>query len=288
MSVTKVKFLGKILSSIDRLPPFPMVALKVVQMARDENVSMKEIARVVELDPSITANVLKWCNSPYFGLTRKITSVQEALVYLGGKNLIEVVLMSSCEPYLKGKVEGYELDEGELWRHSVGCAILAQLLGRKAGFKDETLLFTGGLLHDIGKIVLAAFIKDAYLKIKELIAAGKDFLEAEREIVGIDHARLGARIGQKWKFPEEIINIIAFHHRPEMINKPAVALVHLADAGTLMLGVGAGVDGLAYRASPKAYRMVGLKEKDLMACMADLWEELDKIEEMIGLKKAEN
>jgi len=280
----KVQKIHQILNSIDRLPPFPFVALKVVAMARDENTSLTEIAKVVELDPSITANVLKWCNSPYFALRRKVTSIEDALVYLGAKHLIEIVMMSSCEPYLRGNVEGYDLKEGELWRHSISCAILAQLLAKKTGYARETLLFTGGLLHDIGKIVLAKFVKDAFIEINKLIADGKDFLEAEKEVLGMDHAVLGGRIGKKWNFPEEIVNIIAFHHKPELIEDPAVAFVHLADAGTLMLGIGAGVDGLAYRAKEEAYKLLGLKERDLMACMADLWAELEKIEEIVSFK----
>ena len=271
----------RIINSIDRLSPFPLVAMKVISMARDENISMKEIAKVVQYEPSITANVLKWCNSPFFGLRRKITSIHEALVYLGAKHLIEIVILSSCAPYLDKNVVGYGLEQGELWRHSVACAILSQILAKKVGYQEKTLLFTGGLLHDIGKIVLSEFVKEALLKIRILIARGKDFLEAEREVLGMDHAELGAKIGEKWNFPEEILRVIAYHHRPEETKDPAVALVHIADVGVLMLGIGAGVDGLAYKAKDEAYKLLGLKEKDLMSCMADLWAELEKIEETI-------
>ena len=271
----------RIINFIDRLPPFPFVAMKIISMARDENISMKEIAEVVQHDPSITANVLKWCNSPFFGLRRKVTSIHEALVYLGIKYLIEIVMLSSCASYLDKKLVGYELEQGELWHHSVACAILSQILAEKVGYQEKTLLFTGGLLHDIGKIVLGEFVKEALLKIKMLIARGKDFLEAEREVLGMDHAELGAKIGEKWNFPEEILRLIAYHHRPKETKDPAVALVHIADAGVLMLGIGAGMDGLAYKAKDEAYKLLGLKEKDLMSCMGDLWAELVEIEETI-------
>ncbi len=273
----------KIISTVERLPPFPLVALKVVAMARDENVSIKQIAEIVQYDPSITANVLKWCNSPYFGLRQKVTSIKQALVYLGGKNLVEIVMMSSCKPYLDKKVVGYELEKGELWRHSVGCALLAQILAEKASCGDKkTILFTGGLLHDIGKLVLSEFVEDAVVQIKGLIEEGKDFLEAERKVLGMDHAEIGAKMAERWNFPEELIQIIRFHHQPELIKDPATALIHLADVGVLMLGIGAGLYGLAYKAKNGAYKMLGLKERDLMSCMAELGAQLQRIEALVN------
>ncbi|MDL1957102.1 MAG: HDOD domain-containing protein [Candidatus Desulfofervidus auxilii] len=278
-----MKKIEKILDNIKRLPPFPLVALKIMHIAMDEEVSVQEIVEIIQYDPSITANVLRWCNSPYFGLRRKITSMKEALVYLGSKHLLEIVMLSSCAPYLEKSVAGYELAQGELWRHSVACAIMSQILAKKIK-EDDAVVFTGGLLHDIGKIVLSEFVKDTFDKIIQLVKKGYDFLSAEKEIIGMDHAELGGRIGEKWGFPEEITKIITYHHQPEEINDVHVSLVHLADVGVLMLGIGAGADGLAYQGKKEAYELLGLRETDLMACMAELWVNLEKVENIVNFK----
>jgi len=278
-----MKKIEKILDNIKRLPPFPLVALKIMHIAMDEEASVQEIVEIIQYDPSITANVLRWCNSPYFGLRRKITSIKEALVYLGSKHLLEIVMLSSCAPYLEKSVAGYELAQGELWRHSVACAIMSQILAKKIK-EDDAVVFTGGLLHDIGKIVLSEFVKDTFDKIIQLVKKGYDFLSAEKEIIGMDHAELGGRIGEKWGFPEEITKIITYHHQPEEINDVHVSLVHLADVSVLMLGRGAGADGLAYQGKKEAYELLGLRETDLMACMAELWVNLEKVENIVNFK----
>jgi len=278
-----MKDIERVLEGIKKLPPFPLVAIKVAHMATDENVSMHEIAAIIKYDPAITANVLRWCNSPYFGLRRKVTSLKEALVYLGGKHLLKVIMLSSCSTYLKRPVIGYKLEGGELWRHSVACAIMSQILAKKLK-EDDAVVFTGGLLHDIGKLVLSEFVKEAFDEIIRMVRGGYDFLTAEKKIIGMDHAELGGKIGKKWEFPEEIIKIIAYHHQPEEINDVYVSIVHLADVSVLMLGIGAGADGLAYQGKKEAYELLGLEESDLMVCMTELWTELGKVEEILRLK----
>ena len=151
-----------IIKEIDKLRPVPKVANKVMSIARDPQSSMSQLSEVITYDQALTANLLRMCNSAYFGLPSKIDSVHQAIVYLGMDQLIDLVLMSSGVENLKGKQEGYDLDEGELWRYSVSSALLARELAEKKGSENNHLIFTAALLKDIGKVVLNQYRHNLY------------------------------------------------------------------------------------------------------------------------------
>ncbi len=273
----------KIISSIEQLPPFPQVALKVMEMVQDEDISFRELAKVIQLDQSMTANLLKICNSPFFGLRRKVSSVQEALVYLGQKYFMEVIMEMASAGYFREGQRGYDLAKGELWRHSVACALASQLLEKEIGLQESSLLFTTALLHDIGKVVLSEFVAEALEDIRRRVDEGASFLEAEEEVLGVDHAALGGMIAERWSFPEEMVRAIRLHHRPEEDWEGLTPLVYLADILCLQMGIGTGVDGLQYRAKDEVLRRFGLGDRDLMGVMVELEARLEQAEAMINL-----
>jgi len=280
-----MKDVQEIINSVEKLPPFPQVALRVMEMVQDEDVSFGKIAEVVQYDQAITANVLRVCNSPFFGLRRKISSVKEALVYMGQKYFMEVVVGMASSQYFRQGQEGYDLAQGELWRHSVACAIASRLLSRKLGRPEDQLLFTTALLHDIGKVVLSHFVAEAFDEIRRRVEKGLSFLEAEEAVVGIDHATLGGKIAKRWAFPEEMTRAIVLHHRPELApeDDAITPLIYLADLLCLQMGIGTGADGLLYRAKEEVLRKFDLRERDLLEVMGELPAEMERAAEMIKL-----
>jgi putative nucleotidyltransferase with HDIG domain len=277
-----MKALEEVLSRIKELPPFPLVVLKVWELIGKE-APFKEIAQVVELDEALTSEILKIANSPFFGLKRKISSVQEAVVYLGEKYLLEIVTRSASKRYYQSAHEGYELQRGELWKHSVACALASEALNKRLKQKSDHVLFTAALLHDIGKIVLNSFVKEAFDEIIKRVKGGLTFVEAEREVLGIDHAEIGGQIAKRWNFPEEIIDAIQYHHEPRK-GGPYARKVHICNVLCSSLGIGAGVDELYERFESELLKELGLNRRDVMALLFDLYQLYEKTQSLFSME----
>lgn len=278
--------LEEVLVLIEHIPPFPKVAQKVMDLLQDPNSTATQLAEVIQFDAAITANVLKICNAAYFGLPRKVSSLDEGLVVIGQDVLKDIIITSSSAKFFKGKVgAGYDLGDGELWKHSVACGIMAKLLVSTADGLDASSVFTAALLHDIGKRFLSTFIADDYQKIIQLVQHEQyTFEAAEHEIVGIDHAKLGGIIFKKWGFPEDMKDAVENHHMPDALERDDLtALVSLANAIVLSMGIGVGVNGLATAIDGAGLKRFGLTMDKIQLYMVDLLGEMDKAQEILNL-----
>ena len=278
--------LEEILQLAKHVPPFPKVAQRVLAMIEVKGVKAKELAEVIQYDAAITANVLKSCNAAYFGLPRKVSSLDEALVVIGHDVLKDIIITSTSARFYKGKVgEGYCLEQGELWKHSVASGIMAKRMVPFFKGVDGGTAFTTALLHDIGKRFLSAFVADEFEAIMRKVGEENcSFVAAEKEILGATHADLGAMILEKWEFPAEMIEAVKLHHDPEAMNgSPLTALIALSNALVITMGVGVGADGLASEIQGAALKRFGISDTDLQLCMADLLVEMEKAEELFNL-----
>lgn len=274
--------IGQITSDIKKLPPFPDTARKLLDLLNDPTSAMKDLIEVISFDQAVTTNLLRYCNSAYVGLRRKVGSVREAVVLLGQQKLSEIVMAECISTYYRDAGNGYALVPGELWKHSVACALSSQTLTRKLGWPDDPFLFTSALLHDIGKAILSTYVRHEYEKILQAIRESNcTFVEAEKEIIGIDHAQLGSQILTAWNFPTDLIAPIATHHQPKQEDKVS-CIVHLCDVMTIMTGIGTGY-GLAEHGQDDAMKTLGLTVLELQACMAEVWEELNKAKSLLSV-----
>jgi putative nucleotidyltransferase with HDIG domain len=149
---------------------------------------------------------------------------------------------------------GYGLVAGALWEHSVTVALACQFLGQHCAVAEPGVLFTAGLLHDLGKVVLNEYVAAEYTEIMERVQGqNASFLAAEQDVLGFTHAEIGARLAQNWNLPEPIVRCVRHHHDPDALDEPDVLvdLVHLSDSIGLLMGIGCGeADGLAYVVRP--------------------------------------
>lgn len=276
-----------IINGIDTLKPIPPVAAQIMALAEDEYSSMSDFADLIVHDPSITASLLKICNSAYFGLSRQIESVRDAITLLGLDQIIELILLNGTAENFKDEPDGYGLGEGELWHHAVLSAHVAKVLAENTGrTSNKHLIFTAALLKDIGKIIMGRYVAFSYEKINILVhSKGYSFNEAEKEIIGMNHEELGARIGKKWRFGDKLIYMIRNHHMTDETcrNDPETALVYLADIVCMMIGFGTSLDGLAYRFYGEVLDRMNLTEKDLQNVIFDTGESRQKIEKLLNL-----
>lgn len=278
--------LDEIISIVKHIPPFPKVMRLVMEMLEDPDVTAQSLAEVIQYDGIITANVLKLCNTAYFGLTRKVSSLDDALVILGHDTLKDIIITSSSRRFYQGTAgEGYKLEEGELWKHSVAVAIMAKQLVHHVKEVDQNEAYTCGLMHDIGKRFLSNFVADDFKKIIIKVAKEKcSFIEAEKDIIGVTHAELGGMILAQWEFPSEMQRAVSQHHDPDVLDKePLAAVTALSNVLVISMGIGVGADGLATAMQGTGLKRFGISLSALELCMINLLDEMDKAQELFKL-----
>ena len=279
--------LNDIVEQIDLLAPIPAIASQILTKSEDPDSSFSEIADLIVEDPALTANLLKICNSAYFGLPRKVESVKDAVALIGLDQIVELVLTNSVSDNFDKGLQGYGLGEGELWRHAVTSAHVAKRLAHRYGnSQNGHLIFTAALLKDIGKLILGRFVAFSSEKINIMVhSQGYSFNEAEKYVIGMNHEELGAMVGQKWSFSENLIYMIRHHHLTDESARQdkETGLIYLADIICMMMGINTGTDGLSYRFYGDVLKRINVSEKDLQEIIAETYENQRKIEHLLTL-----
>ncbi len=275
-----------IMKKIDSLKPIPQVAHKIMSIVENPESSLPDLAKVIGYDAAVTANLLKVANSAYYGRPGKFDSVHQAIVFLGMDHVVDMVLLASSADNLKPEQTGYDLRKGNLWKYSVLSALIAKELAENKGMGKTHLIFTATLLKDIGKVVLDQYVGDAFEEINALVEEKQmTFREAEKQVIGIDHAELGGLVAESWNFSPKMVEIIHNHHHPQKSSLSGIetSIVYLADTICMMMGIGGGMDGLAYRFHKDVISRLEFTEKDLQEIMALFGEKLRHVESLVGL-----
>ncbi|MFN8035340.1 MAG: HDOD domain-containing protein [Acidimicrobiia bacterium] len=223
------------------LDPLPMSSVRLAQLAARDDVQITEIVEIVEYDQAITGRLLKTANSSWSASSRAITTVRDAVVRLGTGTVVSVALASNVRAQMHRAVPEYGLAEGDLWRHSVASALAAELMPRHCGVAVPPETVSAALLHDIGKLLMSRFLDPDLLgQLTEAQARTGEWIEAERELLGVHHAELGGLITQTWGLPESMVRGICYHHEPDVWPEPIAHAVFLADAVAKIVGLGIG------------------------------------------------
>ena len=277
--------LNEIVDQIDLLAPIPAIACQIMTKSEDPASSLPEIADLIVDDPALTANLLKICNSAYFGLPRKVESVKDAVSWVGLDQIVELVLSSSVSNNFNKGLEGYGLGEGELWRHAVTSAHVAKSLAQRYGAsQNKHLIYTAALLKDIGKLILGRFVAFSSEKINIMVhSQGHSFNDAEKKVIGMNHEELGAMVGEKWSFSEKLVYIIRHHHLTDESARLDLetTLVYLADIICMMMGICTGTDGLSYRFYSDVLQRLNVSENDFQGIIAEASENQHKVEQLL-------
>jgi putative nucleotidyltransferase with HDIG domain len=271
---------------IDRFPEMPPLCQSLLGYLNDPDVDFTVIKDLVQYDPGLTANILKLANSVYFGPAQQVSSLQAALVRLGTQRIFELVLSLSVSGHLLSALPGYGLQTRDLLRHCIWTAVAAQELAELLGMKDVDTVFTVGLLHDLGLLLLDPFMQKEQIEFGRALesGAGESFVKTERTVLGFDHPQAGARILSNWQLGEEIVDTVRWHHTPEEArgHHDLVNLIHLADMLSLSEGVGTGVYGLKYHASADAIKAVGLKKKHIEYTASKTLDRMRNLEQILA------
>lgn len=276
--------LQELVAGTKDLQALPSTTLQLMRLLDDDTVEASEVLVVIEKDPSLTANLLKLCNSSYYGLRRQVASAREALVLLGNKTIVTLAFATSMGDILRGPLSSYRLDRNELWHHALGTALGASyLMDATCEGKQKEVAFTAGLVHDIGKLILNRPLKNE-MDTLEGDCSFECLLEAERSTLGFDHAEAGALLGENWNFPASLVDIIKYHHNPEKAGQSAdlVRAVAAANLVTCHLGHGGGTSPVTEEIFWPAITDLGFEEATIVTLLERLPGEINELLGVIG------
>ncbi|MBI5056111.1 MAG: HDOD domain-containing protein [Nitrospirae bacterium] len=262
--------IGRIIKDTRSLPTLPGIITKLTALAEDGKVSVNEMARVVSSDQVLSAKVLKLVNSPFYGFSGRISTVSKALILLGVNVVKSLAISSSIFEMMEKNILG-------LWEHSLGTAVAANIIARRLNLPEWEEISTAALLHDIGKVIIKIRLEKEYDDLLSLIKEKElSMIEAERQLLEIDHAEIGQWLARTWNMPEKLIEPIAFHHNVEKSSAQQVktAVVHIADVLVKASGFGYSGDGFVPRIQPVAWERLGLNEEILKDIIEDFEDQL--------------
>lgn len=275
--------LKKIISTIRSFPSMPATGAKMLKMLQDPETSIDAIEDVLRHDPGLTGNVLKLANSAYFGIPSKVSSVRQAVLLLGSRKLIQLVVASCVSAVMDKPVPGYNLPPGDLWRHSIAVSIAAEALVKDKKNIDAEDIFTPALLHDIGKLILGHFVKDELEDIEKIAGRGVPYVVAENMVLGTDHAEVGAQVLTQWSFPRDVIEAVRWHHDPDFPEqaKVPVDIVYLSNLLCQVNGKGGVDNGAVYDLSPTVIERLGIDISQFDAIASNVGQWVDELAEAL-------
>lgn len=266
--------LAQVVADFTHLPPLPEVVMELMDYLQSDDVDAEEVQRMLSQDQVLVAKSLRIANSSFYGLPRKVATIHDAIVVLGLRavhTLVTTATVTSLFQSMHAALETAGYNQRAFWLHSIGTAFCARTLAREVAANPESA-FAAGLLHDIGYLILAARFPEHFARM-QTYSNQRDclLLEAERTILGFDHAQIGAALAQRWNFAPEIHEAISWHHAPEEQTANSLAgIVHLADVMAHALNLSAEKAPLVPRLSTVVWNRLGLSWEDFTRLLGEV------------------
>ncbi|MFA8341690.1 MAG: HDOD domain-containing protein [Rhodothermaceae bacterium] len=230
----------RVLSSISNLPTIPYVVFEVTKVIDNPSASAAQLAKIINKDQGLVTKILTVANSPLYGIPRRVSTIDFAIVILGFNHIKNIVIALSMMDAMKS-ASAKNFNQKQYWRHSLVVATAAKRLADDLGYPHSGEVFTAGLLHDLGIPIIHKYFKKEYDNIVRFAEDNSvTYREAEVTELGLSHEEIGKILMERWNLPENLSEVVEFHHNlnssPQ--HKTICALVHLADFMTQKLQIG--------------------------------------------------
>lgn len=269
----------EILAACEKVVAMPTCVRKAGALLDGSETDLARLARIIEHDPGLTANLLKVVNAS--DLTDgPVLTVRAALDVLRTPEVLRFFISTGVAPYYVHVIAGYDQAPSQFLQHSTTVAIASQELARTLKVDAAAYVYTAGLLSGIGKLLLGAYVQVDLREILRLVFdEGLAFDKAEEAIFGINHAELGSIVLERWGLPEPLTRVVRHHLRPDEYDglDPVLDLVHVGNVLAKMIGVGLGADGLNYEVSPRVVERLGITSQALDTAAANVVVELQSL-----------
>ncbi len=272
------------LDQAKQLPPAPRVLAQLLPLLNQPDIDVSKVVELVTYDPALTADILQACHTAEQGFATEATHLEEAVVRLGFQRIYRIVATVCAATTLGAVKPEWGVDSGELWKHSVTAAFAAQLVARDREV-DENLVFTAGLLHDLGKVVLAGALESIYTKVVEEAEAGQySLLETEERRLGVQHAEVGGRLLARWALPPELAAAVCYHHHPaEGEAQPVAACVCLGDLIAHLVGSRCGCAAYSFLGPVEGMKLLKLPHDRLPSLITQTLENVAMVEFLLRM-----
>jgi putative nucleotidyltransferase with HDIG domain len=276
MSNIDPKVLRHKVENINTLPTVPGVLKRLSVVIEKPRITLVEISAFISNDPALTTKVLKMVNSAIYGFPGRIASVSHATMLLGLNVIKGLLLGVSVFELMQKTMNG-------LYEHSLACAIASRVIAQKKGLKEPEEVSVAGLLHDIGKVILALEFPTEYqAAMNEAQEKSISIFDAEKNQFNATHANVGSWLAEKWRFPRNLIEVIEFHHRPALAkNAPLeTAIVHMADLLVRARGFGFAGERFVPEVNTIAYELLKLSENDIKDVLREMEDNMESAEDI--------
>jgi putative nucleotidyltransferase with HDIG domain len=272
---------NKLVVSIKDLPTLPTVLAEILQVANNPSASAGDLQVVIGRDPALASKVLKIANSAMFGFSRKIESIQQAVVAIGFRRIRSIASAMAVAPVFRTDETGL-VDGPLLWSHSVAVAMWTQEIASRTRYQQTDLVFTAGLLHDVGILILNQYAHDSY---QQVLTIARDeqlsLWDAEMKVLGTTHERIGASLCAKWMLPAGLTQIISYHHTDEAPVDPAAQILAIADHLANSNGLGEVRFQPDWPAPTRVTQALGLSQADV----EELKDKLEDVQQNVSIFK---
>ncbi len=271
------------IEQIDRLLTLPQVVYKINEVVESKTASATDLHRVIKADPALSSKLLRLVNSAYYGLPCRVASVEKAIVLIGMAAVKNLAVVAGVEQMFRRVTLPGPLTGRDLWVHCLAVATCGRELGQHAGLRHLDDVFMGGLIHDLGMLAAAQVEPQDFGKVVQACMGGQTpWLVAEQEILGVTHAEAGARLAERWHFPEKLVELIRHHHdSPLDAETPDLAgLIYLADTAASGLSEGFTLSGQSQTLEPEMLSRYGISPADF----SSVWQNLPAhVDELAGI-----
>lgn len=270
--------IDQLVRRISEISTLPQVAMKTMEVASDPASSALDLKEIIESDAALSARILRCVNSSAYATREKVTNLQQAISYLGLRQIRSLALTASvAEMFSKDEAIG-PYRRRSLWSHLVAVGICSRLIAMRQKSADFEDAFAAGLLHDIGIVLEDQYVHGLFRKVIQSLDEASVLSEVERETLGFNHARLGAKVAELWRFPECVKGAIGFHHKSVNYRGADIDIVRCVEVANLICTVkGYPSVGLKLvKASQPALAALSLTKEHIMVLAKDLDEELAK------------
>ena len=273
----------ELLVSVNRLPVLSNVVSKAIKLIEDPNCSIRELSDIISKDQSISVKVVRLANSAFYGTPRKMTSLHEALIRLGLKTSRSLLITASMSNLFRKMADGFIITKSQLWTHSYAVAFISGSIAKATKRVDNDIAFTAGIIHDIGKLILANHLKNSYQDIVKLsIDSNVELWTVEDQKLGLNHATIGGLVLDHWNFPETIVTAVSNHHSLTCESEfdSLTGVLTLADGLAIEKGIGISSVGIPHELIGYIQEIISLSDEKRTRITDLLMDELASLGEL--------
>lgn len=270
--------LKQIIEQVPSIPSLSATTMMVIALTKDPSTSAKELETIINLDPALATDMLRRANSIYYGYTKKVVSIYDAIVLLGFQGVQQLAMAYAVAPILKANLVGYNVKKEELWKHSLLTALSADHLCELKKLSHKDVAFTAGLLHDIGKTIISINVdKRGTILLDNADIAKLPYVQFEEKVIGYSHATVGGNMAKKWNLPDSIVAAITYHHSPlkSQNHLELASIVHIANGIVSAVGISGGLDSFRNPTQQEPFDLLNITSTDIELLMNYLHDSLN-------------